>query len=69
VSIRKNAEVWIARRPVKDGGLFYFFTLACVGACVVAAVVIEREFPVTVRNSEKIALCDPVMPVTDSFRG
>ena len=28
-----------------------------------------REFPVSVRNSEKIALCDPVMPVTDSFRG
>ena len=27
------------------------------------------EFPVSVRNSEKIALCDPVMPVTDSFRG
>jgi hypothetical protein len=29
----------------------------------------NREFPVSVRNSEKIALCDPVMPVTDSFRG
>ena len=27
------------------------------------------EFPVSVRNSEKIALCDPVMPVIDSFRG
>ena len=30
--------------------------------------VIMREFPVRVRNSEKIALCDPVMPVTHSFR-
>ena len=33
------------------------------------ARVVSGEFPVSVRNSEKIALCDPVMPVTDSFRG
>jgi len=31
-------------------------------------VEVLREFPVRVRNSEKIALCDPVMPVTHSFR-
>lgn len=29
----------------------------------------KGEFSVGVRNSEKIALCDPVMPVADSFHG
>jgi hypothetical protein len=33
------------------------------------AMLVLSELSVGVRNSEKIALCDPVMPVADGFRG